>query len=583
MAHFILCGLGKVGERVLLQLRATGADAVVIDTVCRAGDPRLHGATVVVGDCRQPEVLSQAGLDCADGVLVLTSDDLVNLSAALMVRHLNPDVRIVVRMFNQNLIGKLGEAARNICALSTSALAAPLLALLARTGEALSLFHLENGEQHQVAEITVHPQSPLIGQSLAQLAELHQVQWLGHQRENQPLALLRDVSLDAQVAERDRLIVSGPHERIEPLRAEGENVSLPELLWAGLTKRFLRVFSRVFGAIDLPVKICTGLFVGVILGSVLVFHLGMKNDTLVDAFYRTISLLATGADMRGNEVDPGTWQKAFISGLRLVGTALTAAFTALLTNYLLRAKLGGAFEVRRVPESGHFVVCGLGNVGFRVVEELLAQGEQVVVLERSADAPFIPAARRLGAAVIVGNATIAEVLRQAHVASARAVVAATSNDLANIEIGFQVREMAPQQRVVLRLLDAGLAQTLRRAANVRLAVSIPELAAPAFVAALHGDQVRSVLQVEGRILTVCELHVLDQDHDLPLRETPLAPLAQTYRFVALSLLGADRQPRPLAATEPLRLGDRLTLVIAFEDLQPLLRREGKAVTTAVRA
>ncbi len=572
MAHFILCGLGKVGERVLLQLRATGADAIVIDTRCDPGDARLHGATLVVGDCRQPEILRQAGLDRADGVLVLTSDDLVNLSAALVVRNLQPDIRIVVRMFNQNLIGKLGDAARNICALSTSALAAPLLALLARTGEALSLFRLENGERRQVAEIAVQPQSPLIGQSLAQLGEAHQVHWLGHQRVDQPLALLREVALTARVAENDRLIVCGPHERIEPLVAEGENVSLPLLLWAGLTKRFFRVFARVFGAIDLPVKICTGLFLSVILGSVLVFHLGMRNDTLVDAFYRTISLLATGADMRGNEADPGTWQKAFISALRLVGTALTAAFTALLTNYLIRANLGGAFEIRRVPESGHFIVCGLGNVGFRVVEELLSQGEQVVVLERGADNPFIPAARRLGAAVIVGNATIAEVLRQAHVASARAVVAATSNDLANIEIGFQVREMAPRQRVVLRLLDSGLAQTLRQAANVRLAVSVPELAAPAFVAALHGDQVRSVLQVEGRILTVCELHVLDKDYDRPLRETPLAPLAQTYRFVPVSLLGADRKPRALAPTASLKLGDRLTVVIAFEDLQPLLRR-----------
>jgi Trk K+ transport system NAD-binding subunit len=572
MAHFILCGLGKVGERVLLQLRATGADAVVIDTRCDPADPRLHGATLIVGDCRQPEILRQAGLDRADGVLVLTSDDLVNLSAALMIRHLHADVRIVVRMFNQNLIGKLGESARNICALSTSALASPLLALLARTGEALSLYRLENGERHQVAEIVVQPQSPLIGQSLAQLSASHQVHWLGYQRVDQPPALLRDVPLSASVAERDRLIVCGPHERIEPLLAEGENVSLPELLWAGLTKRFLRVFTRVFGAIEMPVKICTGLFFGVILVSMLVFHLGMKNDTLVDAFYRTISLLATGADMRGNDVDPGTWQKAFISGLRLVGTALTAAFTALFTNYLIRANLGGAFEIRRIPESGHFIVCGLGNVGFRVVEELLGQGEQVVVLERSADNPFIPAARRLKAAVIVGNATNAEVLRQAHVATARAVVAATSNDLANIEIGFQVREMAPRQRVVLRLLDAGLAQTLRRAANVRLAVSIPELAAPAFVAALHGDQVRSVLQVEGRILAVCELHVLDQDYDRTLRETPLGRLAETYRFVPVSLLAPDRKPRTLTTDEPLKLGERLTLVIAFEDLQPLLRR-----------
>src|SRR5205807_336308 len=99
-----------------------------------------------------------------------------------------------------------------------------------------------------------------------------------------------------------------------------------------------------------------------------------------DAFYRTISLMTTGADMGGGAMERGGWQKVFVSGLRLVGTALTAAFTAILTNYLVRAHLGGALEVRRIPDGGHLVVCGLGNIGYRVVEELLRAGERVVVL-----------------------------------------------------------------------------------------------------------------------------------------------------------------------------------------------------------
>ena len=81
------------------------------------------------------------------GVLVLTSDDLTNLSTALMVRHLNPKVRVVVRLFNQNLIAGLGSAAENVFALSPSALAGPLLALIARTGEALSSFRLAAGHR----------------------------------------------------------------------------------------------------------------------------------------------------------------------------------------------------------------------------------------------------------------------------------------------------------------------------------------------------------------------------------------------------------------------------------------------------
>src|ERR1022692_2422391 len=121
--HFILCGLGKVGWRVLEYLRKAGESVIVIDTHCATADPRLEGVTVLIGDCRQATVLQQARLGEARGVIVLTSDDLVSLSTALMVRHLHPTIRIVVRMFNQSLITRLGDATVNIQALSTSALA----------------------------------------------------------------------------------------------------------------------------------------------------------------------------------------------------------------------------------------------------------------------------------------------------------------------------------------------------------------------------------------------------------------------------------------------------------------------------
>ncbi len=138
--HIILCGLGRVGERVLEHLRLAGARVVVIDSHCTAGDERLAGASLIRGDCRRKEILEQAELEKARGVLILPSDELVSLQTALLVRHLHPTVRVVVRMFNQNLITRLGSAVANIHTLSVSGLAAPLLAMVARTGEALAPF-----------------------------------------------------------------------------------------------------------------------------------------------------------------------------------------------------------------------------------------------------------------------------------------------------------------------------------------------------------------------------------------------------------------------------------------------------------
>src|SRR5262249_53337593 len=155
------------------------------------------------------------------------------------------------------------------------------------------------------------------------------------------------------------------------------------------------------------------------------------------------------------------------SVLRITGAALTGAFTAIVTNYLLRARLGGALEVRRIPDSGHVIVCGLGNIGYRIVEELLSYGERVVVIELSRDGRFVTTVRRLGGPVIIGDATVREVLRQAHSPTARAVIAATSNDLINLEVALLVRDLNATERVVVRLTDPNLADTLRENAHIR--------------------------------------------------------------------------------------------------------------------
>src|SRR3954447_15594887 len=169
----IVCGLGRVGRRVLDYLRAAHLSAVVIDT-------RLDPATLppgvrgIVGDCRQPAVLQEAGIGEARGVLVCTSDDLVNLTTALAARRLSPHVRLVVRLFNQNLLPRLGKAVHNAYALSVSALSAPLIALTALTGDVLGAFTLPDGPR-QIATLAVTAESSLAGRTVADAAEFGRV------------------------------------------------------------------------------------------------------------------------------------------------------------------------------------------------------------------------------------------------------------------------------------------------------------------------------------------------------------------------------------------------------------------------
>jgi Trk K+ transport system NAD-binding subunit len=573
----ILCGLGRIGWRVLDSLRAAGLPVVAVDNRCSPNDPRLGQVRLVQGDCRQQEVLEEAGLLQASGVLIMTNDDLVNISTALMVRHRHATVRVVMRLFNQNLIARLGKAVTNIHALSTADLTAPLFALTALTGQALGTIQPAgvNDLPRQVAQATITSTSPLCGKTVADACNPCQMRAIAHLPAGGTPRFLRDVDEAATLIEGDRLILCG-HPRDMAALLEDSSTALPHVRWAGWLRRFWRVAWRTLREVDLAVKVCTTVLVGVIVVSTIVFYfaLDLKNpehqrNRLSYAFFRTISVMATGGDMHDEQLRNWAW--TYVAMLRLSGAALLAAFTAIATNYLLRAKLGGALEIRRIPDSGHVVVCGLGNIGFRVVEELINFGERVVVIEQVRDSRFVATARRLGVPVLIGDASVAEVLRQAHVPQARAVVAATSDDLINLEIALMVRELNPTKRVVVHLSDPTLAQTMREAANVRLALSIPSLAAPAFVAALFGDRVHAVFLIDGKMFAAVDLMIPPDDSFLAGRSA--RRLAADYGVLLIAVL--DDKGRQIL--EPfdvcLKPGYRIMAISALADLERLMRRE----------
>ena len=119
-------------------------------------------------------------------------------------------------------------------------------------------------------------------------------------------------------------------------------------LFAGWMCRTGRMLWRTVSEMDLGVKASTIILLAVLLSGTLVFFLWQSRG-IADAFYHTVSIMATVADM-GSDRDPDEL-KVFVSVLRILGAALMAAFTAILTNYLVRASLGIALEVRAFPRA----------------------------------------------------------------------------------------------------------------------------------------------------------------------------------------------------------------------------------------
>ncbi len=568
--HFVLCGLGQIGLRVLTYLKSLGNPIVVIDNHCSPNDSHLEGATLICGDCREKEVLEKANIREAAGVLILTSNDLINLSTGLMIYRLNPEVRMVIRMFNQGLIPNLGPAMTKVSSLSTSALAAPVMALIASMGDVLGAITLDNGKRMQVTEVPIRANSPYNNVPLAHFLRQQDIFLVAHLPKGENYHFIDNLDLEKPLSSGDRVVICGENQQIASVKASSEDQE-PDLRWANFFLRHWRIFRRTVAQVDLPVKICALVLILVVLFSTLLFHLTMRNDSLPDAFYRTISIMATMADMGMEDLQPQGWQKVFVGFLRLSGAALIAAFTAILTNYLVRANLGSALEIRRIPEKGHIVVCGLGNVGFRVAEELASAGEKVVVIERSNENGFITTARRKGIAVIIGDAAVRELLEEAHVGAAKAVVAATGVELANLQIALLAREINPDQRVILRLTDPRLAQTLKETVDLKFPLSIPDLAAPAFIAALFGDRVHSVFFLDGHLLAIIDLKI-DEDDTL-LNGQPVRALVVDFNIQPICLVKGDGIIKTNPLGSRLESGDKLTAIVNLKDLQKLFRRE----------
>lgn len=134
-------------------------------------------------------------------------------------------------------------------------------------------------------------------------------------------------------------------------------------------------------------------------------------------------------------------------------------------------------------------------------------GVEVFAVERNPDGPFIERARMLGVHVLVGDARAEDLLVQLHIDKARAIIVATDDDLANLEIAMDAREIAKDVHVVMRLFDQRLAQKVRAVLGIEASVSTSRLAAPLFASAALDPGVVGTHRIGDTTLVVVQLVV----------------------------------------------------------------------------
>jgi Trk K+ transport system NAD-binding subunit len=207
----------------------------------------------------------------------------------------------------------------------------------------------------------------------------------------------------------------------------------------------------------------------------------------------------------------------------------------------------------------HVVVCGLDHLGYRVVEELSRLGEEIVAIEQREAESFVDEVRALGIPVHLGDARRDEVLRQAGIEKARAVVCATGSDLTNLEIALDARKLNPRVRVVLRMFEQRLAGKVGEALDVNETFSTSALAAPLIALQATHSGVLSAYRVDEVVRVTAEVPVRGRVQTTVDAVEAQLPCRVVGRRGSGGLV-------PLRAGDAVSTGDRLVLDLAAADL-----------------
>ncbi|MBC8163112.1 MAG: potassium channel protein [Roseiflexaceae bacterium] len=375
--HVIVCGLGRVGLRLVTQLLATGHEVVVIERewngefVQRALELRVP---VVLGDARELGVLRQAGVNRAHAMLVAIAGDMINIEVALNVRRERPGLRVIMRVFLEDLDRNLEETFGRRTIFSASALAAPTFAAAAVSREVSYMLPLE----HEALGLT-------------------------------------------------------------------ELVVASESLMSGFARKIEE---------DYDIRI--------------VQHHDATGKLLPPAAMR--------------QLDTG-------DRVTLIGSlgALETVRTKNVPKSKAHAALGMLPIQRPTAQLNRVIVCGLGKVGYRVVQQLLRMPDHpaISVIHLPDTRPeFLHQFSRIESVTLIeGDARSPDVQAAAGLAEAYSVAALTSDDFVNLQIGLVARRQRKNVHLVMRMFSDVLAEQLEDLFAIRTVYSTSALAAPTMAAA----------------------------------------------------------------------------------------------------
>lgn len=462
----LVCGLGSLGQFCVLLLREFGVPvrAVTLKEPLSwefSNFPDLV-EPLMFGDCRQPDVLQKIGVETCRAVLLVTSDERVNIEAAFAIRLLNPTTQLVVRSAKENLNALVGDRLGNFVAFEATQLPAPAFAIAALSSEIRGFITLDNALLRVVKDSitrdhcwcdrralhTLNTQTRRILSYISYGTPLPTKFYQWH-----PDTIVQAGAQIAYIEISDALALQ-PVPAIAPSLPHTRNLwqqvqqnlmpSTWKKRWSTLWRSTIQQQTR-----RVAIFVGSGILTLLVLGT-LILKLSQPNISLLQAFYLAAVMLLGAYDAVYGILNPQDtiplWMRFMNLTYMLAGTASIAVLYALLTETLLAAKFQLPRKRPPMPTEGHVVLVGLGRVGRRVASFLQHIKQPIGSVSNTALEPTVLPQLP----VVVGD--LATRRNQVNLATAKSVVLATDDEMLNLELGLMAHSLNPRCRLVIRTL-----------------------------------------------------------------------------------------------------------------------------------
>ncbi len=577
---FLVCGLGNLGQYCVSVLKEFGVkvNAIELNQIKKWQVPDLPDLVnnLVIGDCRQPKILEQAGIRQCRAILIVTSDEGVNIAAAFAARSLNPNARLVIRSAQENLNELLSENLGNFAAFEASRLPAKSFALFAYSNETRGFFNLEN-RLMRVVKVKIDPAHHWCDRR--QICEINNSnrRVITHVRTRKPLPKgFYHWEPDAQIQEGDTITYIEATEKpvIRPPRTKNSPWLLLRAIASGMRWKNLRSqvtqFWEESSQTQRVAAVCGMVMVSLFVCGALLYKLQYPKFTWQDALNVSLVLSIGGFDNLFGQFQVSSsfpipwWLHLFSISITVAGTVFIGILYAIMTERVLAARF--QFPKRRlpVPKADHVVLIGLGRVGQQIAK-LLEELKQPLVAIHPTELepgvlPRIP--------LIQGN--IKNSLSKVNIATAKSVIVVTDDEVANLEIGLLAHAANPTANLAIRTFDPRFSENIARLLPYARVLGAYMLSAQAFAAAAFGENIHSLFRLNNQTTLVAEYEIVPGDS---LHGKLLAEVGYGYGIVPISYFMATEKTLKFMPSDDtkLREGDRLVVLATIEGLQRVER------------